>query len=127
MCARLVTVGERYIVPRPDGIHLVGSTTERAGFEAVTTAEGQALLRAFGEALLPGLKELEPLQGWADLRPGLKGQHPLLGPVPGVKGLFVAAGHYRNGLCLAPLTGEIIAALLVKEPPPVPVEPWLPK
>jgi len=127
LCSRLVTVGERYVVPRPDGVLLVGSTTERAGFEAVTTQEGQTMLRYFAEKLLPTLLNNAPLQGWADLRPGLKGPHPLLGPVPGLQGLFVAAGHYRNGLCLAPLTGEIIVSLIRNEPPPLSPEPWLPK
>ena len=127
LCSRLITVGERYVVPRPDGVLLVGSTTERAGFGAVTTPEGQMLLRYFAEKLLPTLLNNAPLQGWADLRPGLKGHHPLMGPVPGVKGLYVAAGHYRNGLCLAPLTGEIIVSLIRNEPPPVPPAPWFPK
>jgi glycine oxidase len=127
LCSHLVTVGERYLVPRPDGVLLVGSTTERVGFEAVTTPEGQTMLRYFAEKLFPTLLNNAPLQGWADLRPGLKGQHPLMGPVPGVKGLYVAAGHYRNGLCLAPVTGEIIVSLIRNEQPPVPPEPWLPR
>ena len=127
LCSHLLTVGEHYVVPRPDGVLLVGSTTEKAGFEAVTTPSGQALLRQFGETLLPALRNLAPPQGWADLRPGLKGSHPLMGPVAGVQGLYVAAGHYRNGLCLAPVTGEIIAALIRNEPPPVSPEPWLPR
>ena len=127
LCSHLVTVGERYLVPRPDGVLLVGSTSEKAGFEAVTTPEGQTMLRRFAETLLPALLANEPLQGWADLRPGLKGPHPLMGPVPGVQGLYVAAGHYRNGLCLAPLTGEIIVSLIKNEPPPVSPEPWQPK
>ena len=127
LCSRLLTVGERYVVPRPDGVLLVGSTTEKVGFEAVTTQDGQKLLRDFGERLLPGLRNLTPLQGWADLRPGMKGNHPLLGPVPGVQGLYVAAGHYRNGLCLAPITAEIVVALIRGEQPPVPPQPWLPR
>lgn len=127
ICSRLITVGERYVVPRPDGVLLVGSTTEHVGFEAVTTPEYQAMLRRFGEALIPSLAKAEPLQGWADLRPGLTGQHPLMGPVPGIKGLYVAAGHYRNGLCLAPITGEMIAAMIAGAPPPVPPGQWLPK
>ena len=66
------------------------------------------------------------MQGWADLRPGLKGRHPLLGPVPGIENLF-AAGHYRNGLCLAPITAEIMTALLLNEKPPLAVEYYFPR
>lgn len=127
LCQRLITVGERYLAPRPDGVLLAGSTTEKVGFEAVTTPEGQGMLRRFAETYLPALGGIEPLQGWADLRPGLQGPHPLLGPVSGLAGLYVAAGHYRNGLCLAPVTGEIIVSLIKGEPPPVSPEPWLPK
>ena len=98
---------------------------ERVGYEAVTTPEGQAQLRQFAESLLPALKTVTPLQGWADLRPGLKGSHPLLGPVPGIAGLFVAAGHFRCGITLAPITAEILVAQLLGRPAPVPAGPWL--
>ena len=115
LCTRMLTVDEQYIVPRGDGVFLAGSTTERVGFEAVTTREGQGSLRQFAARWLPALNGVEPLQGWADLRPGLKGPHPLLGSLPGIPNLYVAAGHYRNGVCLAPVSGEIIAALLAGE------------
>lgn len=124
---RLLTVEHHYIVPRPDGITLVGSTMERVGFEAVTTPGPQEELRVFGARLLPAVSDLQPLTGWADLRPGLKGSHPILGPVPGAKGLYVAAGHFRNGLVLAPITAEIMLALIQGKKTPVAIDPWLPK
>ena len=127
LAQRLLTMEHHYIVPRPDGIVLVGSTMERVGFEAVTTPGPQDELRAFGASLLPATDALQPLTAWADLRPGLKGSHPILGPVPGAQGLFVAAGHFRNGLVLAPVTAEIVLALLLGRMPPVPVDPWMPK
>jgi glycine oxidase len=127
LCRRLLTTGHLYLVPRPDGVILAGSTMERVGFSTVTTPEGQAALKAFAESLLPDLKGLEPLMGWADVRPGLKGPHPLVGPVPGVDGLFVAAGHYRSGITLASITGTIVAELLAGRPAPAMAEPLLPK
>lgn len=127
MLTRLLTAEHRYLVPRPDGLLLVGSTMERVGFDTTTTPEGQAELRAFAERWLPALVDREPVQGWADVRPGLKGSHPIMGPVPGMTGLFVAAGHFRNGIGLAPITGEILAALLAGLKPPIPIEPWLPR
>ncbi|MFH0938629.1 MAG: FAD-dependent oxidoreductase [Planctomycetota bacterium] len=127
LCSNLITCDERYVVSRPDGVTLVGSTTEKVGFEAVTTPEGQTMLRQFGGALLPALKAAEPVQGWADLRPGLNGRHPLIGPVPGINNLFVTAGHYRNGICLAPITAEIMAALLFNEKPPLPIADYYPR
>lgn len=124
---RLFTVEHHYIVPRPDGITLVGSTMERVGFEAVTTPEGVTELQSFGARLIPALSGLKPMTTWADLRPGLKGVHPILGPVPGVSGLLVAAGHFRNGLVLTPITAEIVVALVQGKTLPMAIDPWLPK
>jgi len=127
LVTRLLTAEQRYLVPRPDGVILVGSTMERVGYEVATTPEAQADLRAFAEALLPELKGVEPLKGWADLRPGLKGRHPLAGPVPSVAGLYIAAGHYRSGITLAPITAEALVALLCGEKCPVDFGPWMPE
>lgn len=127
LCRRLLTAGHLYLVPRPDGVILAGSTMERVGFSTVTTPEGLAALKAFAESLLPDLKGIEPLMGWADVRPGLKGPHPLVGPVPGVDGLFVAAGHYRSGITLAPITGILVAEMIAGKPAPAMAEPLLPK
>ena len=127
LASRLLTAEHRYLVPRPDGIILAGSTMERAGYDATTTPEGQAVLRAFAETLLPELKGVEPLAGWADLRPGLKGSHPLVGPAPGVTGLYIAAGHYRSGITLAPVTAEALVALMCGEKCPVELGPWTPE
>jgi len=127
IATRLLTAGHHYLVPRADGVVLAGSTTERTGYEVATTPAGQGELRAFAEALLPELKRAPPLRGWAEVRPGLKGRHPLMGPVPGLRGCFIASGHYRNGLGLAPVTGEIIAALAANAAPPIEISPWKPK
>jgi len=126
-CSRLLTAGHRYIVPRPDGILLVGSTSEKVGYDTVTTSEGQESLKAFAATLLPALKDQEPIQGWADVRPGLNGQHPIMGPVSGVENLFMAAGHYRNGICLAPITGEIMASYVAGAEGPLDAARWLPE
>lgn len=127
LCTRLLTTEHRYLVPRPDGVILAGSTMEFAGFSTVTTPEGQDSLRTLAESLLPALKGIEPLMGWADVRPGLKGIHPMLGPVPGVENLYMAAGHFRTGITLAPLTGLLLAEILAGKAVPALAEPLLPK
>lgn len=127
LCTRLLTAEHKYIVPRPDGVILAGSTMEYVGYSTVTTPEGQQSLREMSEALIPALKGLEPLMGWADVRPGLKGIHPMLGPVPGIQNLFMAAGHFRTGITLAPLTGMMLTEMLIGKPVPVLAEPLLPK
>jgi glycine oxidase len=81
-------------------------------------------LTKFAHALLPGLKNYDPIQSWAGLRPGIKGKHPLLGEVRSVKGLFVACGHYRNGLTLAPATAELVGDAVLGREPQVSLEGW---
>jgi glycine oxidase len=125
LAARLLTCHRHYIVPRGDGVILVGATHERAGFEKDVTPEGYAELTAFGHATLPALRKLEPTQRWAGLRPGLQGRHPLLGPVRGVERLFLACGHYRNGLTLAPATAELMVDTILGHKPKLAIDGWM--
>ena len=59
--------------------------------------------------IAPALQDISIIDSWAGLRPRAKDDLPVLGPVDDVKGLFYATGHYRNGILLTPITGEIIA------------------
>ena len=108
-----------YIVPRPDGRTLVGATTERVGFEPVTTQEGIDKLKRTAVEILPMLAGLEPASAWAGLRPMSADLHPILGPDPEEPRLFYATGHSRNGVLMTPITGECTAALLSGESSPV--------
>jgi glycine oxidase len=98
-----------YLVPRRDGSLVVGATVERVGFDARVTAEGVEGLLAAARALLPGTAGARFVGAAAGLRPGTPDHLPLVGPWPGAPGLVLAAGHYRNGVLLAPLTGEWVA------------------
>ena len=126
LASRLLTCGPHYLVPRGDGVLLAGATHEHAGFDNVTTPEGFAELTAFSHSVLPALKTLEPVNRWAGLRPGLTGRHPLIGPVRGAKNLFVACGHYRNGLTLAPATAELLVDVIIGRTPKVAIDGWTP-
>jgi glycine oxidase len=126
LATRLLTVGNHYIVPRGDGVLLVGATHEKVGFEKTITDSGREELRAFGARLLPALRDLPIVGQWAGLRPGLKGRHPILGPVPGVAGLWLNAGHYRNGLTLAPVSAELVSEHILTQTCPILSRPWLP-
>ena len=99
---------DRYIIPRRDGHILVGSTVEDAGFEKSVTLEAFADLKAEAGRLLPGLSESEPVAHWAGLRPGRKDGVPLIGPVSAIEGLYVNAGHYRNGVLLGPASARLL-------------------
>jgi glycine oxidase len=119
---RILLCGSRYLVPRPDGRVLIGSTEEDAGFDKRTTATAIADLLALGCALVPGLGRAHLERCWAGLRPGSPDGLPFLGPVPGLANLFVAAGHFRAGIQLSPATGLVMKELLLGQPLTVPLE-----
>lgn len=101
-----------YLVPRRDRRLLAGSTTEAAGFEKEVTARGVESIRNHALEIAPRIAELKQVDSWAGLRPRAPDELPVLGKTGETEGLFFATGHYRNGILLAPLTGELIAALI---------------
>ena len=110
----IVCVEKRYLVPREDGRILVGSTEEpEAGFEKRTTEVGVTGLAAFATEVVPALVGLRAEQTWAGLRPGSLDGMPHLGPIPNTDNAFVAAGHHRAGIQLSPVTGRIMADLIL--------------
>lgn len=97
-----------YLVPRSDGRILVGATVERTGFVKEVTAAGVAGLLAHAIALAPSLESARFADAWAGLRPATPDGLPLLGESP-VRSLILAAGHFRNGILLAPWTALLVA------------------
>ena len=114
---RIIEVGARYLVPRADGHLLIGSTEEWAGFEKRNTAEAVAELIRFGVELVPSLKSARFERCWSGLRPSSPNGLPYLGQVPDTENLFVAAGHFRAGLMLSPITAVLLRQLLLGEQP----------
>jgi glycine oxidase len=114
---RVVSHGKTYLVPRRDGHVLLGSTEEpEAGFEKRNTARGVAELIEKALRFVPSLAEATVAATWSGLRPATPDGKPFLGPVPGMPGLIAAAGHFRSGLALAPVTAEAIAAMICDDP-----------
>ncbi|HXW55770.1 MAG TPA: glycine oxidase ThiO [Candidatus Cybelea sp.] len=105
---RVLRSANGYLVPRSDGRMLAGSTLEKAGFEKVVTPEGLAKIIRAALELAPALAGAEIVETWAGLRPGTPDNLPILGQTD-IEGLFVATGHYRNGILLAPITGKLVA------------------
>ena len=118
---RILEVGSRYIVPRADGQLLIGSTEEHVGFEKRNTAEAIAELIRFGTELISSLKTARFDRCWSGLRPASPNGLPYLGRVPHSDNLFVAAGHFRAGLMLSPITAVLLRQLLLGEQPLLPV------
>ncbi len=125
-CERIVASERVYLVPRDDGRLMVGATVEEVGFDLTVTAGGVHELLREAYRVLPEIAELELLGARAGLRPGTPDNAPIIGRSGGASGAILATGHHRNGILLAPVTGEAVAALLVGERPAVDLEPFRP-
>lgn len=103
-----------YLVPKPGGRLIVGATMKEHTFDQKVSVEGIAILMERAKRLLPGIIEGEWEKAWAGTRPQTADGLPYIGRHPEWKGLFLATGHFRNGILLSPITGEIIADLIEK-------------
>ena len=124
LLTRVVAGGGIYLVPRSDGRVLVGSTTERAGFDRHVTAAGLRHLTQAALALVPGLATAPLERAWAGLRPAASDGLPVIGAAR--PGLLFACGHYRNGIVLTPLTARVIVTLLRGGTPEIDLAPFSP-
>ncbi len=108
----VVHAPDAYLVPKEDGRLFVGATCEEMGFDTQITAGGlYELLRGAWEAV-PAVYDYPVVETWAGLRPASRDHAPILGGTP-VENLFVATGHFRKGILLAPVTAREMAALLL--------------
>lgn len=100
-----------YLIPRSDGRLLAGATVEEAGFDKRTDPDTIQRLHRSALALVPKLAEARILEDWAGLRPGTPDALPILGATS-IRGYFVATGHFRDGILLAPITAQIMADVI---------------
>ena len=115
-----------YLVPRRDGRILAGSTMEEAGFDKSVTLAGLAKITRVAAEMVPDLNEIPFREAWAGLRPATKDFLPVLGPSPSVPNFFYATGHFRSGILLSAITGEIVADLIQTRNPSIDVAPFSP-
>ena len=115
-----------YLVPRENGELVVGATSEELGWDTTVTAGGVYELLRDAHELVPGITELPLVETLAGLRPGSPDNAPLLGPTE-LPGLHLATGHYRNGVLLTPLTGDVMAELLATGVVPEIARPFTPR
>jgi glycine oxidase len=103
-----------YIVPRADGRLICGSTAEpEAGFEKRVTPEGQRKILDAAVELVPALADATVIETWSGLRPDTPDHLPSLGPTD-VEGLYMATGHYRNGILLSAITARLLREWIVE-------------
>jgi glycine oxidase len=122
---RVVRMRGSYIVPRGDGRYVVGATMEERGFDTTVTAGAMYELLRDATELVPGLAELVLEEVSAGLRPASPDNAPVIGP-GALGGLHWAAGHYRHGVLLAPITAEGVVAMLAGEAPREVLAPFSP-
>ena len=115
-----------YLVPRANGLVFAGSTVERVGFRFRTTQRGLARVRRAAFELVPQLRHAREHFSWAGLRPDSPDGLPIMGPLPGWENVTVATGHFRNGILLAPITGQLIAEAIVGGQPGKALAPFSP-
>jgi glycine oxidase len=116
---------EAYLIPRSDGRLLVGATVEEAGFDKRTDIPTIQRLHRSALALVPELRNAKILADWAGLRPGTPDALPILGETA-TPGYYVATGHFRDGILLAPITGEVMTAVMEGRNPEYDLAPFSP-
>lgn len=122
----LVWGPQGYFVPRLNGELLIGTTVEHAGFASTTTLAGVAELCEAGKVMAPNLMTAPLDRMWAGLRPRLSDGLPAIGRFADIPNLIIATGHYRNGVLLGPLTGELVADLVLDKEPPFSLQAFSP-
>lgn len=112
----IIYQGGKYIVPRADGVVLVGATLEDVGFDASTTASAASALLAWAHERRPDLVSAPTLRHWAGLRPGSAGNRPLVGRHPRWHNVWLNCGHYRYGVTMAPACASALAIDMLENP-----------
>lgn len=115
-----------YLVPYDSDRLAIGATVEERGFDPTVTAGAVHQLLRDAIEVVPGVTELELVETLTRWRPGTSDNAPLLGPAS-MPGLVVATGHYRNGVLLTPITGQVIAQLLTSGRLPDLAAPFAPE
>jgi glycine oxidase len=116
---------EIYLIPRSDGRIIVGTTVEDAGFDKRTDVATIQRLHRDAVAVVPELRNAKILEDWAGLRPGTPDALPILGRTA-TPGYYVATGHFRDGILLAPITARVVAQVIEEKNPDHDMNPFSP-
>ncbi len=124
LLSRVVLNNGNYVIPRRDGLVLVGSTVEYRGFDKETTAEAREQLQVEAWRMIPALAACSVEYHWAGLRPGSSAGVPYIGEHPQIRGLFVNTGHFRNGVVTGLASAQLLNDMLLGRKPIVIPEPY---
>jgi hydrogen cyanide synthase HcnC len=120
-----ISTSECYLTQKMHGEVLIGSTTERAGFDVSVTQDAISSLCRGAIRAVPMLRHVGIKRVWAGLRPGTPDELPILGPVDGVTGIINATGGFRTGIVASPLAAELVAQVIVETNLTVPIDDFL--
>ncbi len=121
---RIVLTERFYLIPRRDGHILLGSTMERVGFDKSTTGRAREALWQAALEQVPELGRFPVVRQWAGLRPGSPEGIPYIGPHPEIEGLYLSAGHFRNGVAMGPASARLLGDLVLGRAPIVDPAPY---
>ncbi|MPZ14142.1 MAG: glycine oxidase ThiO [Chloroflexi bacterium] len=110
----IIYAGDAYLFPRVDGSIVIGATVEHVGYDKSVTARGLSWLLGSIPSICPALAEAPFERAWAGLRPETPDALPIVGPARGWANVTIAAGHFRNGIMLAPITAALISRLILE-------------
>jgi len=113
-----------YLVPKKGGRLLVGATSKPHTFNQTVTIDGISSLMTKAQKLVPEISSAEWEKAWAGIRPQTGDGLPYLGEHPAYHGLFIATGHFRNGILLSAITGEVVSDLAERKQPTVDLTPF---
>ncbi|MGR9044182.1 MAG: glycine oxidase ThiO [Gammaproteobacteria bacterium] len=120
----MVLQNDHYLIPRLDGKILAGSTVEECDFDKATTEPIYQQLKSFAEQLCPALEACTEIKHWAGLRPGTQHGIPYIDRHPAFENLSINAGHFRNGLVMAPASAQLMVDLILNRPTVISPEPY---
>jgi glycine oxidase len=121
----VIRAPEVYLVPRSDGRILAGATVEDVGFDKRIDPGTIQRMHQAAIHLVPMLAQARMLEAWAGLRPGSPDNLPILGATS-TPGYFVATGHFRDGILLAPVTAQVMAQIVTGGKPDCDVSAFSP-
>ncbi|MGH2585318.1 MAG: glycine oxidase ThiO [Dehalococcoidia bacterium] len=122
----VVFAGHGYLVPRVDGTIYAGATQEEAGYDRRVTAAGLAEVLEMAWSIIPALRDAEVTGTGAGLRPGSADGLPTLGRAPGTENLYIASGHFRNGILLSLISARLMTELILGREPAISLAPFDP-
>lgn len=117
LISRIILANGHYVIPRRDGCVLVGSTVEDVGFDKNTTTSALQDLKYAAFNLIPRLADYTVQKQWAGLRPSSPNGIPYISKHPTIEGLYINAGHFRNGIVLGLAAAQLVTDIILGHPP----------